>query len=86
MTDITALQALGTGKLELSPSLKVELSSLGDSSRMACSDSDPLRAMPPTEEVGQGFPSVPLSSRVVLVLRWMALEKVLEVVAPWCWL
>jgi hypothetical protein len=40
MAEITALHALGTGKLELSPSLETESSSLGDSSRIACSDSD----------------------------------------------
>jgi hypothetical protein len=48
MAEITALHALGTGKMELSPSLKVESSSLGESLRMACSDSDPLQAMPST--------------------------------------
>jgi hypothetical protein len=46
MTDITVLHALGRGKPELSPSLEAESSSLGNSSRMACSDSDPLWAMP----------------------------------------
>jgi hypothetical protein len=46
--EITALHALGTGKPELSPSLEAESSSLDDSSRMACSDSGPLWAMPQT--------------------------------------
>jgi hypothetical protein len=46
MTDITVLHALERGKSELSPSLEAESSSLGNSSRMACSDSDPLWAMP----------------------------------------
>jgi hypothetical protein len=44
--DITVLHALRRGELELSPSLKTESSSLGDSSRMAYNDSDPLRVMP----------------------------------------
>jgi hypothetical protein len=43
--DITVLHALKRGELELSPSLKTESSSLGNSSRMACSDGDPLWAM-----------------------------------------
>jgi hypothetical protein len=42
------LHALGTGKPKLCPSLEAESSSQGDSSRMACSDGDPLWAMPPT--------------------------------------
>jgi hypothetical protein len=42
------LHFLGIGKPELSPSLNAESSSLGDSSRMAYSDGDPLRAMIPT--------------------------------------
>jgi hypothetical protein len=42
------LHALGIGKLELSLSLEAESSLLGDSSRMACSDGDPLWAMLPT--------------------------------------
>jgi hypothetical protein len=46
VADITVLHALGTGEPELSPSLKTESSSLRDSSRMACSDGDPLRVMP----------------------------------------
>jgi hypothetical protein len=39
------LHALGIGKLELSLSLEAESSLLGDSSRMVCSDGDPLWAM-----------------------------------------
>jgi hypothetical protein len=46
MTEVTALHSRGIGKPELSPSLEAELSSLGNSSRMACSDGDSLRAMP----------------------------------------
>jgi hypothetical protein len=45
---ITTLHALGTGKLELSPTLEAESSSLSDSSRMACIDGDQLWAMPLT--------------------------------------
>jgi hypothetical protein len=48
MVDITALHALGRGESELSPSLETKSSLLFDSSRMACSDGDPLWAMPPT--------------------------------------
>jgi hypothetical protein len=39
---ITVLPALWRGKLELSPSLESESSSLDNSSRMVCSDGDPL--------------------------------------------
>jgi hypothetical protein len=42
VADITVLHGLGRGELELSPSLKIELASLGDSSRMACIDGDSL--------------------------------------------
>jgi hypothetical protein len=42
MAKVTTLHALETGKLELSPSLEAESSSLGDSSRMVCGDGDPL--------------------------------------------
>jgi hypothetical protein len=48
MTDITVLHALGRGKPVLSLSFEAESCSLGDSSRMACSDGDPLWAMPLT--------------------------------------
>jgi hypothetical protein len=48
MAEVTTLHALGIGKSELSPSFEAESSSLGDSSRMACSDGNPLRAMLPT--------------------------------------
>jgi hypothetical protein len=44
---IIVLHALGRGELDLSPSLKAKLPSLGDSSRMACSDGDPIWVMPP---------------------------------------
>jgi hypothetical protein len=56
MVDSTTLHALGRGELELSPSLETESSSLGDSSRMACSDSDPLQAVPLTT-AAESFPS-----------------------------
>jgi hypothetical protein len=46
--DITVLHTLRRGEPKLSPSLKTEPSSLGDSSRKACSDGDPLWAMPLT--------------------------------------
>jgi hypothetical protein len=46
--DTTALHALLRGKPKLSPSLEDELSSLGDSLRMACSDGDSLWVMPLT--------------------------------------
>jgi hypothetical protein len=46
MAEVTTRHALGTGKLELSPSLEAKSSSLGNSSRMAHSDGDPLQAMP----------------------------------------
>jgi hypothetical protein len=45
MVEVTPLHSRGIGKLELSPPLEVESSSLGDSLRMACTDSDPLFAM-----------------------------------------
>jgi hypothetical protein len=43
---IIMLHALTRGELELSPSLEAKSSSLSDSSRMACSDGDPLWVMP----------------------------------------
>jgi hypothetical protein len=56
MIEVTALHSRGIGKLELSPSLKAESSSLGDSLRMACSDGDPLLAML-MNMVPESFPS-----------------------------
>jgi hypothetical protein len=53
---MTMLQSRGMGKLELPPSLEVESSSLADSSRMACSDGDPLRTMP-RNTAPKSFPS-----------------------------
>jgi hypothetical protein len=44
---IIILHVLRRGESELSPSLKAESPSLGNFSRMACSDGDPLRVMPP---------------------------------------
>jgi hypothetical protein len=46
--DITVLHALRRGEPELTPSLEIKSSSLDDSSRMACSDGDPLQVMLPT--------------------------------------
>jgi hypothetical protein len=46
--DITMLHTLERGEPELVPSLEMESSTLGNSSRMACNDSGPLWAMPPT--------------------------------------
>jgi hypothetical protein len=45
---VTVLHALGRGEPELSPSFEAELSSLGDSLRMACSDGDLMWVMPLT--------------------------------------
>jgi hypothetical protein len=39
---VTMLQPRGMGKPELSPSFEVESSSLAESSRMACSNGNPL--------------------------------------------
>jgi hypothetical protein len=46
VADTTVLHALGRGEPELSPSLKTLSSSVGDSSRMACSNDNPLWVMP----------------------------------------
>jgi hypothetical protein len=46
VTSIIVWHALRRRELKLSPSFKSESPSLGDSSRMACSDGDPLRVMP----------------------------------------
>jgi hypothetical protein len=51
MAEVTMLHALWTGKPKLSPLLEAKSSSLSDSSRMACCDGDPLRAMPPITAV-----------------------------------
>jgi hypothetical protein len=45
---ITVLHALRRGEPKLSPSLETESSPLGDTSRMACSNGDPLQPMPLT--------------------------------------
>jgi hypothetical protein len=55
MVEVTMLNSRGIGKLELFPSLEVESTSLADSSRMACSDGDPLWAMP-TNRAPESFP------------------------------
>jgi hypothetical protein len=48
VAEVTMLHAVGIGEPELSPSLEVKSSLLGDSSRMTYNDGKPLRAMPPT--------------------------------------
>jgi hypothetical protein len=70
MTKITALHALWIGKPELSPSLEAELSSLGNSSRMACNDDDPLWAMPPTTA-----PESSPSGDGLKLLEWSAVNS-----------
>jgi hypothetical protein len=47
VTGIIVLHTIMRGELELSPSLESKLSSLGNYSRMACSNGDPLQVMPP---------------------------------------
>jgi hypothetical protein len=70
MAEVTTLHALETGKPELSPSFKAESSSLGNSSRMACNNGDPLRAMPLTTAPE----SSPLGDRFKL-LKWSAMNS-----------
>jgi hypothetical protein len=56
MAEVTTLQSQGIGKLKLSPSLEAESSSLADSSKMACSDGQPLsssRAIDSGCQIGQ---------------------------------
>jgi hypothetical protein len=48
IVDITVLHALKRGDPGLSPSLETKSSSLGGSLRTACSNGDPLWAMPLT--------------------------------------
>jgi hypothetical protein len=76
MVDITMCHAIMRGEPELSPSLKAESSSLGDSSRMACNNGDPLRAMPLTTapESPLSGDGLKLSKRSVMnsrSLKWM---------------
>jgi hypothetical protein len=47
VTGIIVLHTLKRGEPKLSPSLKDESSPLSDSSRMECSNNDPLWGMPP---------------------------------------
>jgi hypothetical protein len=56
IVDVTVLHALGRGEPELTPLLEAKSSSLGDSSRMTCSDGDPLRVIPTTMEL-ESLPS-----------------------------
>jgi hypothetical protein len=69
------LHAIGMGKLELSPSLEAKSSSLGNSSRMACSDGDPLQVMPSTMalELSLSGDKLKLSKWLLqgLVLFWL---------------
>jgi hypothetical protein len=81
VAEVTTLHAVGIGKPELSPSLEAELSPLGDSSRMACGDGDPLRAMPPITvlELSPSGNRCKLSRWSVInsrSLKWMALSWV----------
>jgi hypothetical protein len=46
MTEVTTLHSQGIGQLRLSSSHETELSSLGNTSRMVCSNGDPLKTMP----------------------------------------
>jgi hypothetical protein len=70
MAEVTTLHTLGTGKSELSPSLMAESSTLGDSSRMACSDGDPLHIVPLTTVVE----SSPSGDRLELS-KWPAMNS-----------
>jgi hypothetical protein len=77
MTNITMLHALERGEPKLSPSLETESSSLGDSSRVACSDGDPLWAMPPTTALesppsGDGLKLLEWSVMNSRSSKWMA--------------
>jgi hypothetical protein len=70
VTEVTTLHVVGIAKLVLSPSLEVESSPLGDSSRIACNDGDLLRDMPPTT----GLESSPSGNRRKLS-RWSAMNS-----------
>jgi hypothetical protein len=48
VVEVTTLHVVAVGEPELSPSLEVESSSLGDSSRIGCSDGNLLWAIPLT--------------------------------------
>jgi hypothetical protein len=75
--NITVLHALGRGEPELPPSLEAKSSTLGNSSRMACSDDDPLHVIPSITAL-ESLPSsdgLKLSARSVMnsrSLEWMA--------------
>jgi hypothetical protein len=56
MVEVTIMHSQSTGKLELSPSLEAELSLLTNSSRMACSDGDPLWTIPMKIAPESSFP------------------------------
>jgi hypothetical protein len=68
--DITVLHSLRRGELELSPSLEAESSLLGDNSKMACSEGDPLRVMPLTTA-----PELPPSSDGIMLLERLAMNS-----------
>jgi hypothetical protein len=80
MAEVTTLHSQGIGKPVLSPSLKAESSSLGDSSMMACSGGDPLQTMP-TNMVLELFPS---GNRPWL-WKWsmMNLRSSKQMASPW---
>jgi hypothetical protein len=67
--EVTMLHAIQIGKPELSPSLKAKSSLLGHSSRMSCSDGDPLWAIPPT----MALESSPSGDRLKLS-KWLAMN------------
>jgi hypothetical protein len=77
MAYIIVLHALRRGESKLSPSLEIESSSLGDSSRMPSTDGDPLQVMPPSAALelppsGDGFKSSEQSAMNSRSPKWMA--------------
>jgi hypothetical protein len=71
VADITMLHALRRGEPKLSPSLETESSSLGDFSRMVCSDGDPLWVMP----LNTAPESAPSGDRLKLMERWVMISR-----------
>jgi hypothetical protein len=67
--EVTTLHAVGIGETELSPSLDDEPSSLGASSRVACSDGDPLWSMPLTMTL-----ELSPSGNKRKLLRWLVMN------------
>jgi hypothetical protein len=70
MAEVTTLHTLGIGKSKLSPSLEAKSSLLGDSSRMACSDGDPLWAVAPT-----AAPKSSPSGNRLKLSKWSAMNS-----------